>query len=131
MADKSTLLRTFNAHFFEFLDDVVRIVPDPADIEVAKTAFMTIKRANPTAIIKVWFSHVYAPYSAVIDGGNLAFFIEKDYNAALGGLSNSNDIMKIVDKLRDPIRNMSAENQAHSLKYIQNLSKLSMLYNQA
>jgi hypothetical protein len=128
MADRTTILRSFNSHFFEFLDDVILIVPNSTDLAVAKTSFDTIKRANPTSIIKAWHTYVYVPYESVIDSGNISFFIEKDYKSDLAYLANSNEIMNTIDKIREPIRNMSEVNQAHSLKYIQNLSKLSKLY---
>jgi hypothetical protein len=128
MADKSTILRAFNTHFFEFLDDIIRIIPDNRDISVAKTSFDTIKRANPTIILKVWHQFVYSPYKDVIEEGNISFFFEKDYGSDLANLNNAGEIMKTIDKIRQPIKEMSDENKAHSTKYIQNLSKLSMTY---
>ena len=128
MTDKPTLMRAFNKHFFEFLDDIITIFPENKDIVIAKTSFDTIKRANPSAILKAWFTYVYSPYKDVIDNGNITFFFEKDYRGDLANLSNSNDIMKMIDKIREPIRSMSDTNKEHSMKYIQNLSKLSMMY---
>ena len=128
MTDKSTLMRAFNKHFFDFLDDIITIFPENKDIVIAKTSFDTIKRANPSAILKAWFTYVYSPYKDVIDNGNITFFFEKDYGGDLANLSNSNDIMKMIDKIREPIRSMSDLNKEHSMKYIQNLSKLSMIY---
>jgi hypothetical protein len=43
-------------------------------------------------------------------------------------MSNATDIMKAIDKIREPIRNMGDENKTHTMKYIQNLSKLSQVY---
>lgn len=128
MTDKSTILKTFNTHFFDFLDDIIGIFPENTDIATAKKSFETIKRANPTAILKVWSQYVYSPYKAVIDAGNIEFFFEKDYGSDLNLLANSGEIMKIIDVIREPVRSMSETNKAHSMKYIQNLSKLSMLY---
>lgn len=129
MADKSTLLRSFNTHLFEFLDDIIRIFPDNLDIQTAKTSFQTIKRANPTAIVKVWFSYVYMPYREVIDRGDIQFFFQKDYSEDLSVLQNSGEIVKIIDTLREPVSNMSETEKEFTMKYLQNLSKLSMLYN--
>lgn len=128
MADKSTILRAFNTHFFDFLNDIISIIPDNHDISVAKNSFETIKRANPTIILKVWYQFVYSPYKDVIEQGNISFFFEKDYGSDLANLNNAADIMKTIDKIRQPIKEMSDENKAHSAKYIQNLSKLSMTY---
>jgi hypothetical protein len=128
MADKSTLLRSFNTHLFEFLDDIIRIFPDNVNLQTAKTSFQTIKRTNPTAIAKVWFSYIYMPYREVIDSGDIQFFFQKDYSEDLSILQNSGEIIKIIDTLREPVSNMSETEKAFTMKYLQNLSKLSMLY---
>ena len=126
--DKSSLLKTFNTHFFEFLDDILRIFPENTDLAIARKSFETIKKANPTAIIKVWLNFVYNPYREVIDQGNIDFFFEKDYSSDLSNLANGNEIMKVIDVMRKPIKEMSESNREHSMKYIHNLSKLSDLY---
>ena len=130
MSDKSTLLKTFNVQFFDFLMDVITILPDNADIINAKKSFETIKRLNPTAIIKAWYTYIFVPYNDVISRGDLSFFLNKDYQTDLSILSNSNDILKIIDTIRSQLKNMGEVNQNHSMKYIQILTKLSDLYTQ-
>jgi hypothetical protein len=129
MTDKTTILRAFNTHLFEFLDDIISVFPDNVDIVASKTSLEFTKKANPTLIVKIWYSYVYLPYAEIIDSGNLDFFINKDYSGDLSGLPNARDISAAVDALRGPIRNMSESNKAHSLNYIQNLCKLSKVYN--
>jgi hypothetical protein len=126
--DKSTTLRTFNKHFFEFLEDVISIYPDNKEIMNAKASFEIVKRANPTAIIKVWFKVIYTKYKTVIDGGDISFFFDKDYSSDLERLSNSEKIMTIINSIREPISQMNDTNKGHCAKYIQNLSKLSTIY---
>uniref|UniRef100_A0A6C0HHG8 Uncharacterized protein n=1 Tax=viral metagenome TaxID=1070528 RepID=A0A6C0HHG8_9ZZZZ len=128
MADKKILLRTFNTHIFEFLDDVIRIFPDNLDIQTAKTSFYAIKQANPTIIIKTWYQYIYLPYRETIDSGNIEFFFNKDYSDDLSNLSNSKEVLKIVDTLREPVSNMTEQQKKFTMEYLQNLSKLSMLY---
>ncbi len=130
MSDKNTLSRAFNNHFFDFLDDIISIFPENQEITTARVSFETIKRANPTAIIKAWFKYVYSPYVNVITEGNIDFFLEKDYNTDLAKVKNSNEIMTIIDKIRGPISSMNETNKAHSAKYIQNLSQISKIYNE-
>ena len=129
MTDKSTILRTFNKHFFEFLEDIKHILPDNKEISYAITSFDTIKRANPTIIIKTWYNFVFLPYKDVIDQGNLSFFIEKDYGSDLSNIHKSEEIINMINNIRKPIQDMNEVNKEHSLKYIQNLCKLSELYN--
>jgi hypothetical protein len=129
MTDKSTLLKAFNKHLFDFVDDIISIIEDNKDIVHAKSSLETIKRANPTMIIKIWYNFVYVPYKDIIDGGNMNFFLEKDYGNDIQKVANSDEILKIIEKLRNPIKDMSDVNKEHSMKFIQNLSKLSMMYN--
>ena len=131
MTDKSTVLRAFNKHFFEFIDDIITILPDEPEIVKAKISFENIKKMNPTVICKTWFKVVYSPYREVIDQGDISFFFEKDYSSDLSNVPNAAEIMYILDKIRMPIKSMDEVNKGHCAKYIQNLSKLSNVYNAA
>jgi len=128
MATKTNLLRTFNTHLFEFLDDVIRIFPDNLDIQTAKTTFQTIKQANPTIIIKTWIQYIYMPYKDAIDNGDVDFFFKKDYSSDLAELANMSEVMNVIDKLREPVSNMTPQQKQFTADYIKNLSKLSVLY---
>ena len=128
MSDKSSILKAFNNHFFEFIQDIIFIFPENTDLKATKTALEMLKRGNPTGIIKIWNANVYEKYKDVINNGDISFFSDKDYNADLSRMNNAGEIMKAIDKMRDPVRNMSEENKGHSLKYMQNLCKLSCMY---
>jgi hypothetical protein len=128
MADKTTLLRAFNTHFFDFIDDILNIFPENEDLKVTKIALQTIKKTNPTSILKAWQYFVFSPYRNVIEDGNITFFFDKDYSADLNYMPNAKEIMGVIDQLREPVRSMSDVNKSHSMKYIQNLSKLSNNY---
>lgn len=129
MSDKSSILRAFNAHFFDFIDDLISIFPNNSDLSLAKTTFDTIKKANPSTIVKAWLKFVYLPYENVINAGDISFFFDKDYSDDLTNVSNSNKILNMIDTFRTPIKEMGDVNKEHTTKYIQNLSKLSMMYN--
>jgi len=126
--DKSTTLRAFNKHFFDFLDDIISIFPEKEELINARTSFDVIKRANPTAIAKAWNKHVYSKYKDVIDNNDITFFFEKDYSKDLEKLSNAEKIMTTINSIREPISQMNNTNRDHCAKYIQNLSKLSSIY---
>jgi hypothetical protein len=128
--DKTTILRAFNNHFFAFLDDIITIVGDNSDLPTSRNSFMMIKKANPTAIIKVWYNHIYNPYKTVIQSGDITFFFDKDYSEDVSHLANADSIMEIIDTLRNPIRDMGDVNKSHSMKYIQNLTELSRAYSE-
>lgn len=128
MNDKSTVLKAFNNHFIDFIQDISNIFPENDDIKSTKTALEFLKKANPSSIVKSWYNLVYLQYKDVIHKGDITFFFEKDYKNDLNHLANSSEIMKAIDKIREPVRQMSDENKAHTMKYIQNLCKLSDVY---
>ena len=131
MPDKSTLLKTFNTQFFSFLDDIKTIYPENKEIAKGKKSFEMIKMASPSIIIKIWYSHVYQHYKEEIDSGNVDFFIDKDYSGDLHEISNAAEVIRIIEMIKGPIRNMDEKNKQHTCKYLQVLSKLSELYNSA
>jgi hypothetical protein len=128
MNDKSTILKAFNTHFFDFLSDIISIIKENDDIIQAKSFFETIKRANPTVILKSWYSYVYIPYKDIIDKGDIEFICEKDFRNDIIEFSNQDQILNSINKIREPIKIMNEVNKQHSMKYIQNLSKLSLTY---
>jgi hypothetical protein len=127
-SDKSIIMKAFNKLFFEFLDDIISVYPDNVDMLTGKESFLTIKKMNPTSIIRVWFSAVYTKYHQQIDSGDIDFFTDKDYNPDLTKVKNVNNIIEIINNIRDPIKNMDAKSKDHVRKYIQDLSKLSIAY---
>jgi hypothetical protein len=124
----TTIPAIFNNHFTDFLNDIQNVFPEDIDIAKARTTVSTIRKANPKLLIKFWRVYVAEPYSAQIESGNIDFFITKDYSHDLSQNDNSRNIMDIIDRLREPVKLMSPENQTKTMKYIQNLSKLSIGY---
>jgi|UniRef100_A0A6C0E1W4 hypothetical protein len=129
MNDKSTVLRGFNNTFFEFVEDVISIFPDNMDLKTTKSAFEMFKKANPTSIIKAWHYFVYTPYKDVIMNGDISPFFDKDYSGDLTYMSNAVEILNAIDRIRGPIKSMEENNKMTATVYIQNLCKLSNIYN--
>jgi hypothetical protein len=123
----TNLVSVFNDHFSEFVNDVQSVFPDDADILTAKTALLAIRKANPKLLVRIWIKYVYTPYKEQIEEGDINFFLTKDYSADLARNDNADKIMESIDRLRKPVKDMSPENQAKTMKYIQNLSKLAKL----
>ena len=127
--NKSAVLNSFNEHFFEFIDDIINIIEANKDIKVARDFFKTVRGLNPSSILKAWYAYVYLPYKEQIDGGDISYFLNKDYSEDLNVVQGGkDDIIAVIDKLREPIRNMTPQNMAYSTEYIQNLSNLSQIY---
>ena len=126
MSDKSIVMKAFLNQFTEFVDDVHSVFPDNADIDSAKTALFLIKKTNPRILMNAWITYIIDPYNDKIEKGDIGFFLEKDYAQDLEYMGNV--VMQKVDALRGPVKEMGAENQSKSMKYIQNLTKLAKLH---
>ena len=126
--DRSQILTAFNDHFMEFVNDIHSVVPENTDILAAKNSFALIRKANPKMIIKIWQSYVVNKYNDKIEAGDISFFVNKDYGDDLTNADNSDKIVEAIDRLRSPIKLMSTADQTKTMKYIQNLKKLSNMY---
>ena len=123
----SNIIGAFNNHFMDFVNDMQSVFPEDVDILTAKNALLAVKKANPKMIVKIWNTFVVGKYKPEIEAGDISFFINKDYSEDILTAQNSDKIMESINRLRKPIANMSVENQAKTIKYIQNLTKLAEL----
>jgi hypothetical protein len=129
--DKSQLLTVFNKQFKEFVEDIATVFPDNKDISTLKLTMGQIMLLTPKLIYKGYKKHVVDSYRNEILAGDINFFIDKDYNndvQSFGGASNF--MLDKIDCLRGPVRDMNLEEQAKVIKYMQNMLKLSDLYEQ-
>jgi len=122
------LVSIFNEHLVEFFDDIQSIFPDNADILTGKNSLLMFKKINPALIIRIWATYIASVYATQIENNDLTFFIGKDYSTDLVYTSNAEKTMEIINRLRGPISQMNEAEQTKTMKYIKNLSKLSMLH---
>jgi len=121
----SSLLKAFNNHLLEFIEDVIRIFPENLDIKTGKTFIEGVKRVNPKKIITYWRDNILNLYEEEITKGDITFFINKDYKNDIGTETQS---LKVLEDIRTLVRNTSQENKDKAMKYIQNLTKICKLY---
>lgn len=126
----STILTAFNDHFIEFVSDIQSVFPNDVDLLSAKNSLLLIRKANPKMIVKIWKTFIVGKYKPEIESGDLSFFINKDYSQDVECSQYSDKITESIDRLRGPIKQMTPDNQAKTMKYIQNLTKLSALCNE-
>jgi hypothetical protein len=121
----TTFVQAFNTHFFEFIEDIKNVFPEDVDILTASNILIAMRKTNPKLIVKIWKTYIVDKYKNEIEQGDIDFFINKDYTNDVSASESSTKIMNAINRLRTPIKNMSEENQLKSIKYIQNLTKLS------
>lgn len=127
--NNSLVLSTFIKQLDEWLADITACYQiNDARFIKCKLYFETIKQGNPKLLITIWKTNIALPYKDLIYQGDIDYFLNKDYKQDIDTYYD-NTIDNAINDLRKVIRTMSQENIQMSLKYIQNLCKLSELYN--
>lgn len=126
--EKTSILKGFNDHFEEFINDIKLIFPTNVQVSAAGNMLFTARKANPKLIIRIWKEYISDKYKKEIENQDISFFIDKNYNQDLKYLDNSSKVLSSIETLRKPISDMGKENQDKAMKYISNLTKLSNLY---
>tara|TARA_B100001540_G_C15748852_1_gene615917 strand:- start:900 stop:1292 length:393 start_codon:yes stop_codon:yes gene_type:complete len=126
--NKLEILSAFNVHFLDFLQDIERVFPNDVDIKTAINFLQTVKKTNPRLIIIFFKQHINDLYGEYIHKNDLTYFLNKKYDNDIIG-DSTKDILNKIDQLREPIRKMDSKNKQHILQYMQDLCKLSVLYN--
>jgi len=121
------ILAAFNDHFVDFVTDIHNVFPDDVDVLTAKNSLLTIRKLNPKMIVKIWNTFIVGKYKKEIEDGDLSFFIDKDYTDDVSSVQNSDKIVESINRLRNPVKQMSIQNQTKVMKYIQNLTKLAAM----
>jgi len=127
-----SILKAFNNHFIEFLDDVLNVFPNDKNIKTAKYYINGVMKVNPSIVAKAWHEYVVLPYSTQINDGDWSFFMTKNYEKDIGKSEqyNSEKVLGAIELIRNKASKMSDSDQEKIVKYIQNLSKLSIMYKQ-
>ena len=143
--DKSDVLQIFNQQFKEFVENISESFPKNTIISKMKTALNLLIVVKPNLVYKGVKKFVIDMYRNEIDSGDITFFIDKDYKQDLSKASgsdsflktineyttvdsDSNSILEKIEALKGPVREMNHTEQQNVMKYIQNLMKLSDLY---
>ena len=73
-------------------------------------------------------NYIADKYKKQIEDSDVDFFMSKNYTDDLVDVSNSQYVIKTINRLKKPIAKMDDNNKNKCMKYLQNLSKLSELY---
>jgi hypothetical protein len=121
-----SLLKVFNNHLVEFLEDFQRVI-NSKDIKAAILFINTTKNLNPSIFIKGWYNYICIPYKNKIEEGDFTFFLEKDYTNDIDSDDNDN-ILNIIKMVRKELEKLNEEDRKKVIKYVQNLTKICEMY---
>tara|TARA_Y100000389_G_C17126311_1_gene347989 strand:- start:147 stop:536 length:390 start_codon:yes stop_codon:yes gene_type:complete len=126
--DKKSILRAFNEHFTEFMQDIIRVFPDDNNLHACKLAIENMRKANPKLLMTTFTTEFVYKYRQQINNNNLDFFINNDYTDSVKNAASGSMILEKINLLREPVRNMIDADKDNTIKYIKNLMKLSDMY---
>tara|TARA_B100000963_G_C22629539_1_gene674153 strand:+ start:120 stop:518 length:399 start_codon:yes stop_codon:yes gene_type:complete len=125
-ANKSLLLKTFNEQLKELLKDMITIFPDDKEIKKCNHYLYLLIKSNPVKIISIWKNRV-VPYNNIIEKGEVNFFLTKDYENDIA-MDSKDTVLSAINRLRIPMQQLDEDNKDKTMRYIQNLTKLTILY---
>ena len=106
--DKSIILKTFNNHLVEFMDDILLIFPDESELKTANAFLLNLKKINPKSIISTWYESISLIYYNEIMSGDFEFFENKDYKNDIG---QSSKIINTVEKIKKNVKTTTDDNK--------------------
>lgn len=124
--DKSLILAGFKSQLKQFLDDLLLVFPTDVDVRTGANALSLLIKTNPVKVIEVWRNRI-VPYSGQIEGGEVDFFLNKNYDNDINMASKST-VLSVIERLRAPVQSLGPENKNKTMKYLQNLTQLTQLY---
>ena len=133
MDKKRIIMTSCLDQIFQLFDDILLVIPNDSDIIAAKVYVTGVKQANPKLILNSWYNAVTLKYKVQIDNGDFDFAINNDYNSDIKSYYNqsSSDFKyfeKMIEKVRDIVKNLDDDNRQKLIKYVQNISNLTLLY---
>ena len=133
--DKKFIQKAFIKHLKEFYDDLIILYPDNIELKTGRTWIKSLEFMNPTMIPKGWHIWVTIPYGDDISAGTLDKMLNKNYTSDFkkyfGDKKTTKQLNAYDDwtlEIKKQINNMDDINKKKSLKYVQNLCKLSTFY---
>jgi len=130
-SNHSFILKSFLNHLMEFVSEVIILYPNNINLKTGKTFLEMLRKANPKKVIVCWNDSVLKLYENDIQEDNFDFFEKKDYEKDLirnGWGEQIASILKIIDEIKEEIKQESEDNKNKALKYMINLNKLCKLY---
>ena len=130
MASNAQILKTFGKQMEEFMEDMLVIFPNDNVILRGKMYFEMMKKANPRFIIRVWKNRIAAKYGQHIANGNFDIFVTMDLSEDIidNPADNKEEVVTHLQNMLSSILKMDEDNKNKAFKYIQNITKLSEMY---
>lgn len=123
-----SILKVFNSQLTDFLNDLIILFPNDADLKASRLAVNALKKVNPKSLLTNWKYYITDKYKDKIMEGDIDFFITKSYENDMTDVEDKGAALEAIDRLRPALLKIGENNKQKASKYLQNLTKLSELY---
>ena len=118
-----------------FINDLLIIIPNNDGILSAKKYVGTLSSMNPKLLLTLWYESVTLKYEKQIREGDLEYALNKDYSEDVSQKTendseSSQSILVLIDSLKNATKTLDEEQKKTIMKYLQNITQLTQLYNQ-
>ncbi len=115
--EKKHIVKAFNEHLLELYRDLKIIFPKNNDVRAGKTMVETLGKFNHKKMIHIWYMYIT--------------FINHNFQeeCEINGTENQQENMEWMESLKKLWVELNGENKLKTIKYFQNLTKMSELYN--
>ena len=126
----TTLLSAFNNYLEEFVNELIKILPEENDFKVFKNAIFALRKVNPRQIHTIYKSYI-ENYRDKILIKDEQFFIKTDYSEIIDTIDEEQttvskaDISQIIDRIKGYWTTLSENNKDSIWQYMLLLLKLS------
>jgi hypothetical protein len=122
-----TPIGLFNKEYFEFLNFIKSHIED--------TSFKTfyrknqiMKETNPKLFIRTWYERIGSKYHTQVMQRDISFFLNKDYNDDIADVSDSNQLLKYINKFKESYDSFDTTVKETFLNFIISLTDKSFVY---
>jgi hypothetical protein len=127
-------LKLFNTQLVELLEDISRVYPNDRHVKTCNFYIKNVLKVNNLVLLTHWYNYITIPYQKEILNGNIDCLLVKDHTSDINGLkpsmsTNTDEIMNIIHLIQQKSSTLSHDNKTSVIKYLQNLTKLSIMHN--
>lgn len=118
---KKVFVDAFFNQFGDFLDQLIKVLPDDTDLPAYKAGLGLLQRTNPTLVIKETFTHM-GPFETVIRARNEDFFLTHEF-------AEYDTLEQVISKIKSLWVGLSENNKNCVWGYLTILLDISKRYN--
>ena len=123
MAQPTSIIKLFNTHIIDFIDDISIILKDPTELLFLKKKIKQLILINSSKFIKLWHD-TSLKYYIDIEQKNYNYFLNKSYIQVI----RDKEYLDIIERYLIEVRDDSERNKEKIMDYIYNLTELSKIY---